>query len=91
MGLDRRDITHIMPIELEQDPHPSIRITMEALRELFNFAETKLQDPQIGLHVSHNFRISNYGYAGSVFALCENIEHSMTLTRTAKMMKATDI
>jgi len=81
MGLDRSDVAHIVPFDLENQTHPSVRLKMEALQSLFAFAATKLQDPHIGLHVSHNFRISNYGYAGKIYALCETIEHSMSMTR----------
>lgn len=81
MGLDRSDVAHIAPFDLESETHPSVRLKMEALHSLFAFAETDLQDPHIGLHVSQNFRISKYGFAGNIFAMCENIEHAISLTR----------
>lgn len=81
MGLDRNEIADSNPFELEVNCHPNARIEMDALRCLFGHAEKVLEDPHIGLHVSKNFRISNYGYAGRIFALSENIEQAMLLTR----------
>lgn len=81
MGLNRAEVAHIVPLELEINPDPKIRIEMRALQDLFIFAEDKLGDPHVGMHVSHNFRISNYGYAGGIYAMCDNIEHSMALSR----------
>lgn len=80
LGLERDDITHILPSELESSPHPSIRIDIDALSDLFHVAQNKLKDPHIGLHVSENFRISNYGYAGNIFSICETLSQAISMT-----------
>ncbi|MEP3890712.1 MAG: AraC family transcriptional regulator ligand-binding domain-containing protein [Hellea sp.] len=79
MGIKRDEITQIAPFELESNRHPSVRVKMNVLSDLLTFAEDKLKNPHIGIHISHNFRISNYGYGGNIYALCEDIEHSMAL------------
>lgn len=81
MGVNRSEITHMLPFKPGAEPKPHARLDIAALDELFTYAEERLANPHIGVHVSHNFRITNYGYAGEIFAICENLLQALSLAQ----------
>ena len=80
LGFDRETASHIIPFEMQQNRSPTVRIEIDALLELFKLAQEALAIPHIGLNVSKSFRISNYGYAGSIFSTCETISDAISFS-----------
>ena len=77
MGLKREVAAAVIPFHLEGDKSPGNRIDIETLYKIFKLSQSSLGIAHIGLHVSKNFRISNYGYAGSIFSTCDTISDAI--------------
>lgn len=80
-GLNRNEVANIVPLEDEDNSEPSFRIPLELFYQLLTHAENRLNDPHIGLSVSKSFRISNYGYAGNIFSICNDLEQALSFTK----------
>ncbi len=54
-------------------PRATERISAEQALKVFEAAEQELGDPNIGLKVGYQFRVSQFGDTGRIFTQCENI------------------
>ena len=80
LGLSKTQTKKLTPAHLKHEPNLSVRISLEEFKALLDLAESSLNDPHIGMHISQNFRISSFGNAGSIYSICENIEQSIAMT-----------
>ncbi|MEP4053336.1 MAG: AraC family transcriptional regulator ligand-binding domain-containing protein [Litorimonas sp.] len=77
LGLSRSKVSDIVPFDMKEKTQPADRIEIDSLHQLLKIAQSELSIPHIGLKVSKSFRISNYGYAGSIFSTCGTLSDAL--------------
>ena len=76
MGYPRERALATGGLVLDQLLSPKARVSMDALRRIFDEAAIVLEEPHIGLQVGYRFRVATFTDTGSVLALCGSLSEA---------------
>ena len=79
MGLDRRKTLGFAGLTTAEVLNPKTRIHMDVIQSIFDYAATKLKEPNIGLQVGYRFRVHTFTETGSILALCGTLAEAVQL------------
>lgn len=74
MGFSRKASLDIAGLNLDDMPDVKSRVSLDRIADIFNAAETYLDEPYVGLIAGYKFRIGNYAQTGNIYSYCRNIQ-----------------